>query len=319
MTRGLAALVAVAVAGLAGAARADTPVMRPEAIELDREAPPPGRAEFGFDGGGPVGAWAAEVDLGYLDEPLALRAGPLVRYPVRHRETVALGGAVTVLDSLVLDARLPLAHQVGDSLIALGDQTRAARWVLGDLALGARLRVARSGPVQLFARLAATVPTGDDHAFAGEARWTGSTLLIGRAVLPAGVVVAATGGILVRGAEVQVADRTVGDALAGALGVAVPLPPVAGLWCVPDQLRVTGELAGELGDDVAHRLGAAPLEARFGVIGRPRPELAIAVRAGFGLDDQIGAPRFRATLELAWQAPAPPPPPPRASDGDDDE
>lgn len=315
LARAAAALVVLA----AGAARADTPVMRPEAIEVDREAPPPGRAELGFDGGAPVGAWAVAVQLGYLDEPLALRAGPLVRYPVRHRETLALGGAVTVLGTVVLDARLPLAHQVGDRLVGLGDATPLDRWVLGDLALGARLRVADAGPVRLFARVAATVPTGDDHDFAGEARWTGSTLLIGRAVLPAGVVVAATGGILVRGAEVEVADRTVGDALVGGLGVAVPVPPVAGLWCVPDQLRVTGELAGELGDDVAHRRGPTPLEARFGVIGRPRPELAIAVRAGLGLDDQIGSPRFRATVEVAWQAPAPPPAPPRTSEGDDDD
>jgi hypothetical protein len=42
------------------------------------------------------------------------------------------------------------------------------------------------------------------------------------------------------------------------------------------------------------------------VVGKPLPALAIGVRAGIGLDDQIGAPRFRAMIELAWQAPAAP-------------
>jgi hypothetical protein len=55
------------------------------------------------------------------------------------------------------------------------------------------------------------------------------------------------------------------------------------------------------------------------VVGRPRPGFAIGVRVGAGLDDQIGAPRFRATLELAWQAPAPPPSPPEPESSLDDE
>ena len=302
------ALAVVAVLG--GVAHADTPVLRPEATELDREMPPPGRAEFGFDGGAPIGAWAASLQLGYLDRPLVLHAGSLEELPVAHRETLALGGALALgaTGALVLDVRLPFAHQVGDRLVGLGDARALDRIVLGDLAVGARVRIAAGERLQTFARLVATLPTGDDDNFAGEARWTASGLLIGRATLPANIVVAATGGILLRGAEVQVADRVVGDALLGGLGAAIGLPPLLGLWCVPDQLRLTGELVGSLGDQVAHKHGPSPAEARLGVVGRPLPSLALGIRAGLGLGDQIGSPRFRATLELTWQAPMPPAP-----------
>ena len=311
------ALVALAI--VARTAHADTPVLRPEAIEVDREAPPPGRAEFGFDGGAAVGAWAASAQLGFVDDPIVLHSGDRVKYPVAHRETLALGAAYSVIDtgSLVVDARLPLAHQVGDRLVGLGDMQHLEHWVIGDLAVGARVRIASTEGLQAFARFVATLPTGDDHDFAGEARWAYSSALIARFALPGNAVLAATSGILLRAAEVQVGDRIVGNELFGGIGVAVGLPPIAGLWCVPDQLRVTGELVGELGDKVGVQRGPSPAEARLGVIGRPLPELAIGVRAGLGLDDQVGSPQFRALLEVTWQAPAPPAVPQQAA-GDDE-
>jgi hypothetical protein len=39
------------------------------------------------------------------------------------------------------------------------------------------------------------------------------------------------------------------------------------------------------------------------VLAHPRSWLAVAVRVGTHLDDQIGAPRFRAMLELVYQGP----------------
>jgi hypothetical protein len=72
---------------------------------------------------------------------------------------------------------------------------------------------------------------------------------------------------------------------------------------VPGCLRVEGELVGVLGDDVAHERGPSPAEARVGVLAHPRSWLAVAVRVGTHLDDQIGAPRFRAMLELVYQGP----------------
>jgi hypothetical protein len=298
------ALLVLALA--AGAAHADTPVLRPEATEVDRLAPPPGRAELSFESGAPVGAWAVEADVGFVDRPIVLRSGSIVTYPVDHRETLALGGALSIGESarLVVDARMPLSHQVGDRLIGLGGRAYLDHWVPGDLALGARIGITSQPHVRTFVRAVATLPTGDDHAFAGEARWTYSTQLVGRFLPADDIVIAATGGILLRAAEVQVGDRLVGDAAFAAVGVAVGLPPVCGLWCTRDQLRVTGEVVGELGDKVGGERGPSPVEARVGVIGRPWPGLFIGVRAGVGLDDQVGAPRFRGILELTWQAPA---------------
>jgi hypothetical protein len=140
--------------------------------------------------------------------------------------------------------------------------------------------------------------------------------MIGRATLRTGVVLAATAGIRLHGAEVAVADRLIGDTLFAALGVAVPLPSIS----LPDGLaapvKLTGELLGALGDDVGKLSGPSPLEARLGGIVEPLPGLAVGVHAGFGLDDQIGAPRFRAMLELAWTPRVARPPAPAASPGD---
>ncbi|MGE5183781.1 MAG: hypothetical protein ACM31C_17040, partial [Acidobacteriota bacterium] len=282
-----------------------TVVMRPEAIEADRDVPPPGRVEFGFDGGAPVGTWALGAQLGYLDRPLVLRDADLTVYPVRHRETLALGGALAIGPDVVVDARVPLAHQVGERLQHLGDDSPLDRWVIGDITVGARLRVAGDDARAVFLRGQLYLPTGDDFQFAGDARWSGSWLLIGRTTLAPGVVAAATGGIRIRAAEVQVGDRLVGDELAYGAGLAVALPPVAHLWCVPDQLRATGELVGVVGDRVGGQRGPSPVEARVGVVGQPRPDLSIGVRAGVGLDDQVGSPRFRAMLEVAWHGPPP--------------
>ena len=143
--------------------------------------------------------------------------------------------------------------------------------------------------------------TGNDREFAGEARYTGSWLLIGRARLPAGIVVAATGGIRLRGAEVQVADRLVGDEVLGGLGATLPLPAIRGLYCDANDVRLAVEVVGALGDDVAKKRGPSPAEARIGIVSRPRDWFAVAFRVGTHLDDQIGAPRFRAMLELVFQ------------------
>jgi hypothetical protein len=297
---------AFALLALVGTAHADNVVMRPEAIEVDRDVPPPGRVEFGFDGGAPVGAWAAGVQLGYIDAPVELHDAAISIQPVRHRETLAIGGAYAIGESLVVDARLPLAHQVGARLQGLGDDEALQHFVVGDTTLGVRLRVAGDDRRGAFLRGNLVLPTGDDFQFAGDARWSAAWLLIGRAEVTSGVLLAATAGIRLRAAEVQIGDRLVGDEVVYGAGAAFALPPVAGLWCKPEQFRATGEVVGVVGDRVGGKRGPSPVEARVGVVGKPLPELAIGVRAGFGLDDEVGAPAFRAMVELAWQAPAPP-------------
>jgi hypothetical protein len=299
MTR--AAGVLAIFVGLTAVARADEPVDRPEAFEVDREAPPIGQAELGFDAGAPITGWAVGAQLGYLDRPFRLHTTEIKIFPVDRRETLALGGALALGPTVVLDLRMPLAHQTGDRMNGLGDDRPLDTWVLGDLGLGARLRLAARGPAEMFARGQVTLGTGDDRDFAGEARFTAAWMLIGRFTLPHGFVIAGTAGVRFRRAEVRVADRLLGDELFGGVGATYELPAVRGLWCAANRVRATAEVVGVLGNDVANQRGPSPVEGRLGLISRIRPHLAVAARIGKGLDDHIGAPRFRAMVELVYE------------------
>src|SRR5438034_337691 len=84
-----------------------------------------------------------------------------------------------------------------------------------------------------------------------------------------------------------------------AIGCARPLTAL-GLGRSAEHVALTAELAGALGDRVGMQAAPSPLEARLGLIVRPLEALAIGARVGVGLDEQIGAPSFRAVIELAW-------------------
>ena len=286
------------IAALSGVAQADNPLQRPEAFDVDRDAPPPGQAELGFDAGRPIHGWAASLQVGWIDRPLTLTTNLVVNHPVEHRQTFALGGVYAITPNLIVDARMPFDHQVGDRYRGLGDNKRLDRFVLGDLALGARLQLAQRGPAGIFARGSLTIPSGDDHDFAGEARFTAAWHLITRVELPAGVTIAATAGVRFRPREVQIADRLLGDELAGGFGVLYNLPAFPGLWCVDNHVRATAEIVGVLGNDVAGQRGPSPAEVRVGMTSDIRPWLSLAGRIGKGINDEIGAPRFRGMLEL---------------------
>ena len=293
---------------VATAAHAGTPVDRPEAFEVDREAPPPGQGEFSFDGGGPIGPgpvpglhWAASLQVLYLDRPMSLKTTELERFPVRRRETLALGGALSIGSSIVVDARMPMAHQVGDRLNDLGDERPLDNFVLGDLGIGVRLRIAAREYFSVFTRGHVTFGTGDDHDFAGEARFTIAWMLIGRFTPHDDWVIGANAGVRFRGAEVKVADRLLGDELFANVGATYALPAWPGVWCEANHMRAAAELVGVLGNNVAGELGPSPVEARLGFIGQVRSWFGFAVRVGKGLDDHIGAPRFRAMFELIYE------------------
>lgn len=290
----------VVVAGLAGIVHADEPLDRPEGFELDREVPPPGQAEFSFDGGREIEGWALSAQLGFLDRPMRLHTVNVKIFPVEQRETLALGGAYRLGNALLVDARLPFAHQTGDRLMRLGDQRPLDATVIGDLNIGARIRLVEREHFATYARGQLVLPTGNDFDFAGEARYMFAWMLIGRWTLPRNIVLASTLGVRFRAREVIVADRIVGDELFGAIGASIPLPAIRGLYCDANDVRLTAELAGVLGSEVDSRLGASPAEARAGVITRIRPWLAIAARVGKGIDDHIGAPRFRAMVEVVY-------------------
>jgi hypothetical protein len=277
-----AALVAI----LAGTAHADTPRVAPAAIELDRDERVPASTELGFDGGEPLAGWIATLGATWLERP----AGPVIDgarlAAVRRRETLAAGGAVALGEAVVVDARLAGSHQIGDRLRGAGDPARLDRFVLGDLRFGARLRVAPG----IYARVELALPTGADGEFAGDAATSVAGRLIGRATLR-GIVLAGSAGLRVRGAEVVAGDRLIGNEVLLAGGVVAPL------W--RDRLSLAGELVAAIGDDIGAARGPSPIEARLGVVVRPAPWLAIALRGGRGLGDEIGAPRALIAIDVA--------------------
>jgi hypothetical protein len=298
------ALAGLALAGLAAQPRrshADTPRVTPAAIEIDRDSSPAGRVALGFDAGEPVGAWGASLAVSWLERPIRLAAGALgdgapASQPVRRRETVTLGGAVALGAAVVLDAAVRASHQVGDRLRAVGDPEPLAATVFHDVRLAARIRVAGDGDRAALLRTELTLPTGDADQLSGEPRWTAAWSLIGRATLSGGVVGAATAGIRLRGAEVAVGDRVVGNEMFAAAGVVVPVASPG--------VVVTGALLGALGDRVAMRRGPNPFELQLGAAVQPLDNLRVGVQLGLGLGDQLGAPGLRALVVVAWAPPA---------------
>ncbi|MGE0398673.1 MAG: hypothetical protein AB7T06_18345 [Kofleriaceae bacterium] len=294
------------VASAASAARGETPIARPSAIDIERDTSPPGRPELGFDGGAPLdGGWAATVQLGWLERPLVFTTPDGESFPVARRQTVFLGGALALGPSAVVDVRLPIAHQTGDRLMLAGgggEQGALAPWVAGDLHVGLRARVTGRPSFSVFARADIGFPTGDEDNFAGDSGWNLAWSLIGRFGLPAGISLSVAGGIRLRGDEVIVADRVQSNELFAHAGIAVPIPPVSifrPLWCVAEQVKLTAEVGGVLGDRVAGAQGPSPIEARLGLVTHPRDNITLGFRVGAGLvDDEIGAPRWRALVEL---------------------
>jgi hypothetical protein len=284
-------LVAVTVALVSSTARAEMPLDRPEAIDVDRADTPAGRTELGFDGGAPVAGWGVTLATSWLERPIVF--GDL--RPVSRRQSLTIGGAFALGTSIVVDARIAAAHQIGDRL----GTTALDRIVSTDLRVGARVRVVGTDERAVLVRADAALPTGDDGDFAGDASWSLTWRLIGRITLPARIVGAASAGIRLRGREVLVGDRLVGDELLFAIGIAAPLPALRPLWC-GDGVKLTGEVVAILGDDVGVARGPSPVEARVGVVARPAQDVTVGVRAGTGLTDEIGAPRFRAVVELTY-------------------
>ncbi len=295
--------VALVVLLAVGTARADVPINRPSAIDIERDTTPPGRPELGFDGGAPLdGGWALSLQLGWIERPLVFTTPDGESFPVARRQTLFLGGAIALGPSAVVDVRLPIAHQTGDRLVLAGGQGAQGaldRWVLGDLHLALRARVVGRPGFSVFARGEVGFPSGNEDHFAGDSGWNLAWSLIGRFGLPAGISLAAAGGIRLRGDEVRVADRIQSNELFANAGIVVPIPPIRPLWCVREQVKLSAEVASVLGDNVAGAKGPSPIEARIGLVTHPRDNVTLGFRLGAGLvGDEIGAPRWRALVEL---------------------
>ena len=283
-------------------------VDRPEAIEVDRDAPPPGRAELGFDGGAPIdGLGASACSSATSIGRSRLHTTSVETFPVEHRETLALGGALA-LGAVGGRRRAAAARRTRSAIAARASATtaRSIAGSLGDLALGARLRVAERAPIARLrarradARRPATITTSRARR-ATPLAW----MLIGRVALPAGIVVAGdrrASGFAAREVQRRGSARSA-TSCSAASARRCQLPAIRGLWCDANHVRARpAEVVGVLGDDVG---GQARAIARRGAHRhrqpRSAPWLAVACRVGKGLDDQIGAPRFRAMLELVYQ------------------
>ncbi|MFT3699665.1 MAG: hypothetical protein QM831_41335 [Kofleriaceae bacterium] len=293
----------VVVGVLCGVAHAEAPSTRPEAIEVDRDMTPPGQNELGFDGGAPIGDWAVSAIGQFLWRPIQFNSkNSMSTHPVERRETLTIGGAITLGSDYVLDVRMPLSHQWGLRLRGFGDNTPLDAWVAGDMTIGARLHVVTTGPIGVFVRGEYVVPTGDDHDFAGYVGWSAAWMGIVRATLPHDIVIAGQAGVRIRGKEIVVGDQTIGDEMFWGVGATVGIPPLCSWWCKPEQFKATAEIVGVVGDNVNHSRGPSPIEARIGVIGRVRPPYVIGVHLGTHVNEAVGAPELRATVDLAYQS-----------------
>lgn len=291
---------ALAIALISSTAFADAPREAPTEIEVDRGDAPAGRTELGFDGGAPVAGWGATVAGSWLEAPISFGLpGGGTSEPVRRRQSVILGGALSLGESVVLDARWAGSRQLGTRLRGTGDERRLDRYVPSDLRIGARIRVMTKPHVALFVRGDLAVPTGDQQDFAGDPGVSVAWRLIARGTV-GGIVLAASAGLRLRGQEVLIGDRSLGNESLAAVGIAVPLPAIRPLWC-EQQVMLTAEASAIIGDDVGVARGPAPVELRAGVISRPRPAWTIGVRVGRGITDELGSPTLRATVELTYQ------------------
>jgi outer membrane protein OmpA-like peptidoglycan-associated protein len=233
-----------------------------------------------------------------------------------------LVAALGLWDRLELGVRVPVVLHQSGSLAALGTADSLSTSALGDLGLGAKVRLL--GPagfgsgLRLAGTVALTVPTGKDKAFAG----SGTTAV--RPGLVAGVDVGPFSGAInlgytVRGKS-QLAGLTVDDALEGGVAAAVTIAPDT-LWLLAE---VWGRKAVQ-GDST--NASTTPMEADGGLrLAIWGPWLA-QVGVGAGLTQAYGAPKLRGILALAYAptgerqaSPVPAAPAPSAavrdSDGD---
>jgi large repetitive protein len=241
--------------------------------------------------------------------------GTLVDNRFSGHLTLALG----LWERAEVGLRLPMVlHQTG-SLERIGGSGSPSATVLGDLAVGGKVRLlgpAGWGPgFRLVATLAASFPTGSDTAFAGSGTFAARPGL--SAGLEVGPLSAAFNlGYLVRG-ESKLAGLSVNDQVEGGLAAALAVAPDL-LWVLAEAWGRKG-VQGETGES------GMPVEIDGGL------RLAIAgpwmaqVGVGTGLSQGYGTPKVRGILALAYApaagpstAPSAPPPAKAAGAADAD-
>jgi hypothetical protein len=300
------ARLGVAVSALVpGIAAADTPVDKPTAIDVDRWVPSATNWWAGLDDARTVGLGHLAVGMttSVIGRPIGLTSatGTDLGAPVERRATVALAAAYGVTDTVAIAASMPVVIQNGDRLTAVGQPTPLRRATTGDLRIGAKLQVVDRTRLRVAIAADLVLPTGNERHYAGEESWILHWRgLAGVQLGPLGVAAAA--GVRLRGAEVAVSpEQVAGNEVVGGLAVSFTLPTITGVYCSWTQLRAIAELDGVLGDTVGGKRSPSPIEARLGVRGRIWRGWTIGVTAGRGLNDEVGAPRWRGVLDVAWR------------------
>ena len=245
------------------------------------------------------------------------------------RTGMTLGAAYGLGTRLELSASLPLALVQNGNLEQLNRTDQLASTALGDLRLGAKLRLLRSGAFGLAGAASFIVPTGDDSAFAGAGTMVFTPRLIaglraGRASLGlnVGYALRKPGGA----GNLEVDDEIVFGA-----GARIDLQERR-LWLL-------GEGYSRVGVQGHGTERELPVEVLFALRWQVSGPWALEAGAGFGVTRGYGTPGVREFLGLAWAPlpPArvvassntdvsveedvpppepPPPPPPKDSDGD---
>ncbi|WP_434044001.1 MULTISPECIES: OmpA family protein [Sorangium] len=244
---------------------------------------------------------------------------------VSSQAFLRLDASLALWDRLLLSVDAPLAVAQGSEDPGLpGTQfTELTAPVLGDLRLGARVRVLGqdAGPIQLGIGSYLFLPTGSPEQYTGDSSARGNVhaSLGGRVGAPLAFLWSASGGVEVGGGSNSPSLLTFGGA--------------AGLLLAGDLLQLGAELYGAapLGEDLLlsstppTRAGAGVnAELLFGAKLRVLGGLTVGAAAGPGLFDAVGTPNVRAVGMIGW-APLPQPAPPErapaaaaAGDKDDD-
>ena len=231
------------------------------------------------------GGFGAGVGFNYAQSPF--------RYTYDDPETapVELLGSAATFDLGVGYSWKPLALSVGLPLHLIDGDRMDGQFSPGDVRIGARVELLRRDKaglgLGLFGGLG--LPTGD------ETSWVGAPAPEGNAgvSLAAGksVVVAGNAGVRLGATTAFLPDLDWGNRFAWGGGISVP---------IGEQLRVIGEVDGELSLDSGDAVGASPIEWRAGARASLTRNLVASAGFGTGLTDGIGAPTWRVTTGLSW-------------------
>jgi large repetitive protein len=227
------------------------------------------------------------------DTHAVLSDGVLVDDRLTAHLTVALG----LWDRAEIGFRLPAVLYQSGSLAALGGSGQISSTVLGDIAVGAKVRLLGSGGsgpgFRLAALLAMSAPAGSSKDFAS----SGSVSV--RPGLVAGLDMGIFSSSLILGYHVrgksQVGDLTVNDEIEFGLATAVAL--------VPDEFWLQAEVFGRRGVQAQGAERETPIELDAG------PRIAIygpwlaQVGIGTGLSQGYGTPKLRGIVALAYAPP----------------